>query len=105
MQNTSKKQLIASSSGWVAAVLNLIPGLGAGYIYQRRWRAYWLAILANFLLIFLGFVNEIGLDPSDPAPSQLSEYRFWTLLIVSSITSIEASFSVRNSRITPTKNE
>jgi ABC-type Mn2+/Zn2+ transport system permease subunit len=22
--------------------LNVLPGLGAGYLYQRRWRPYWI---------------------------------------------------------------
>ena len=26
----------------VAVVLNVVPGLGAGYLYQRRWKAYWI---------------------------------------------------------------
>jgi len=38
----SKQEILAASSGWVAVLLNLVPGLGTGYIYQRRWRAYWI---------------------------------------------------------------
>ena len=38
----SKEEILAASSGWVAVVLNVVPGLGTGYLYQRRWRAYWL---------------------------------------------------------------
>ena len=22
--------------------MNVVPGLGAGYLYQRRWKAYWI---------------------------------------------------------------
>lgn len=32
---------MASSSGWVAVSLNL-GCQGVGYIYQRRWRAFWI---------------------------------------------------------------
>jgi hypothetical protein len=32
----------AASAIWVAVVLHVIPGLGAGYLDQRRWRAYWI---------------------------------------------------------------
>ena len=40
MDNPSKEQILASSSGWVATTLNFLPGLGAGYLYQRRWIPY-----------------------------------------------------------------
>ena len=42
MNNPSKEQILASSSGWVASTLNFLPGLGAGYIYQRRWVPYFV---------------------------------------------------------------
>ena len=38
----TREQILAASAGWVAVVLNLVPGLGSGYLYQRRWRAYWI---------------------------------------------------------------
>ena len=57
MKNISKDQILASSSGWVASLLNFLPGLGTGYIYQRRWLPYFLtagAVIVWFLLgIFL----------------------------------------------------
>ena len=42
-QKLSQEEILAASSPWVAVVLNLVPGLGTGYIYQRRWRAYWIS--------------------------------------------------------------
>ena len=42
MDNPSKEQILAASSGWVATTLNFLPGLGAGYLYQRRWIPYFL---------------------------------------------------------------
>lgn len=36
---------MASSAGWLAVSLNL-GCQGAGYIYQRRWRAFWIGGLA-----------------------------------------------------------
>ncbi len=57
MKNINKDQILASSSGWIASLLNFFPGLGTGYIYQRRWLPYFLtagAVLAWFVLgIFL----------------------------------------------------
>ena len=40
MDKPSKAQILAASSGWVATTLNFLPGLGAGYLYQRRWGPY-----------------------------------------------------------------
>ena len=42
MDNPSKIQILAASSGWVATTLNFLPGLGAGYLYQRRWIPYFV---------------------------------------------------------------
>tara|TARA_Y100001978_G_scaffold165677_1_gene153149 strand:+ start:152 stop:463 length:312 start_codon:yes stop_codon:yes gene_type:complete len=57
LKNINKDQILASSSGWIASLLNFFPGLGTGYIYQRRWLPYFLtagAVLAWFVLgIFL----------------------------------------------------
>ena len=38
----TKQEILAASAGWVAVSLNVVPGLGAGYLYQRRWKAYWV---------------------------------------------------------------
>ena len=38
----TREQILAASAGWVAVVLNVVPGLGASYLYQRRWKAYWI---------------------------------------------------------------
>ena len=59
MDNPSKEQILAASSGWVATTLNFLPGLGAGYLYQRRWIPYFVtggAATAWFVLgaIFYG---------------------------------------------------
>lgn len=37
----SRDELVASSAGWLAVSLNL-GCQGAGYIYQRRWGAFWI---------------------------------------------------------------
>ena len=31
----TKREIIAASAGWVAVTLNVVPGLGVGYLYQR----------------------------------------------------------------------
>jgi hypothetical protein len=38
------QRVLAASAPWLAALLNVLPGLGCGYIYQRRWRAWWVTV-------------------------------------------------------------
>ena len=58
MDNPSKEQILAASSGWVATTLNFLPGLGAGYLYQRRWLPYFLtAGVATAWLVIGSFLN------------------------------------------------
>ena len=40
----------------MAVLLNLVPGLGTGYIYQRRWRAYWITSAISTSWFVLGLV-------------------------------------------------
>lgn len=37
--------MLAASAPWLGALLNVLPGLGTGYVYQRRWRAWWITSL------------------------------------------------------------
>ena len=32
----TKQEILAASAGWIAVTLSVLPGLGAGYLYQRR---------------------------------------------------------------------
>ena len=49
----TKQEILAASAGWVAVTLNVVPGLGAEYLYQRRWNAYWItSALATTWFIF-----------------------------------------------------
>ena len=43
--------ILAASAAWVAVLLNVIPGLGAGYLYQRRWKAYWITVAVAVTLL------------------------------------------------------
>ena len=66
----TREQILASSAGWVAVVLNVLPGLGTGYLYQRRWRAYWLgglaALTAALVLGLSGAVLGPRIDQRSP---------------------------------------
>ena len=65
----TRKEILAASSPWVAASLNLLPGLGTGYIYQRRWRAYWITALSGALWLTVANFGPEMLD--NPVPELL----------------------------------
>ena len=49
-----KQEILAASAGWVAVTLKVLPGLGAGYLYQRRWKAYWITSALDTTWFVLG---------------------------------------------------
>ena len=93
MKNIKENQILASSSGWVASLLNFFPGLGTGYIYQRRWLPYFLtagAVIAWFVLgIFL---------QGDEKPTQSDQLiGLAGLFFISVVTVIEANLAHKKS--------
>ena len=64
MSNLSKEKILASSKGWVASFLNFLPGIGSGYLYQRRGKPYFLTIAATTLWFALGFFLQGDSEPS-----------------------------------------
>ena len=64
MSYLSRDEIVASSRGWVASFLNFLPGLGSGYLYQRRWKPYFLSIAASFAWLTLGFFLQVDSEPS-----------------------------------------
>ena len=64
MDNPSKEQILASSSGWVATTLNFLPGLGAGYLYQRRWIPYFVTGGAATAWFVLGAILNGDTEPT-----------------------------------------
>ena len=64
MDNPSKEQILASSSGWVATTLNFLPGLGAGYLYQRRWVPYFVTGGVASAWIILGTILNSDAEPN-----------------------------------------
>lgn len=93
-----RKRILAASSPGLAALLNVLPGLGAGYIYQRRWRPYWLnAALASLALWLDGLLGspaaaewEVGKAIPALAP----------LLGLALVTAGEAFLAARRARMT-----
>ena len=64
MDNPTKEQILAASSGWVATTLNFLPGLGAGYLYQRRWIPYFVTGGVAAAWFILGAVLNRDTDPT-----------------------------------------
>ena len=91
MSNLSKDEILASSKGWVASFLNLLPGLGSGYLYQRRWKPYFLTIAATTSWFALGFFLQ-----GDKTPSQSEQIiGISGLFFISIVTVIEANLAFK----------
>ena len=76
MNQPSQDQVLAASAGWVAVALNVVPGLGAGYLYQRRWRAWWTtsALATAWFVagaVFAGAGSGVEINPGDDPINQL----------------------------------
>ncbi len=61
----TKREILAASAGWVAVTLNVVPGLGAGYLYQRRWKAYWITSALATTWFVLGGVLGQGAEAAE----------------------------------------
>ncbi len=81
-----KNEILASSSSWIALILNLFPGLGTGYIYQRRWVPYFLTGGSITIWIVLGIVLQ-----NDNEPTKKEQIiGLAGLLLISFVTAIES---------------
>tara|TARA_Y100001968_G_scaffold333927_1_gene401236 strand:- start:20840 stop:21157 length:318 start_codon:yes stop_codon:yes gene_type:complete len=98
MNQPNENQILAASSMWVSAVLNFFPGLGSGYLYQRRWKAYWLTTLSSIFWLIIGFYNQLAIDPSDPAPIQADQNGILGLFFIALFTAIESVWAIKRAR-------
>ena len=64
MSYPSRDEILASSKGWVASFLNFLPGLGSGYLYQRRWKPYFFTLIASTTWFALGIFLQGDSEPS-----------------------------------------
>ena len=88
--------MLAAASPGLAALLNLLPGLGSGYIYQRRWRAYWICSA----LATAWFLAGALLAPPESGPSdQQRLVGLAGLLLLAGVTSAEAFLAGRRARM------
>ena len=92
----SREQILAASAGWVAVLLNVLPGLGAGYLYQRRWRAYWITSLLASGCFVAGAVLAQNADAAAEAQNQL--VGLLGLLLLAGVTATEAGLAVKRVR-------
>ena len=91
MSYPSKNEILASSKGWVASFLNFLPGLGSGYLYQRRWKPYFITIAASTAWFALGVFLQ-----GDSEPSQSEQIiGFSGLFFISIVTVIEANLTFK----------
>ena len=91
MSNPSRDEILASSKGWVASFLNFLPGLGSGYLYQRRWKSYFLTIAASTSWFALGFFLQ-----GDSEPSKVEQIiGISGLFFISIVTVIEANLAFK----------
>ena len=101
MNQPSQDQVLAASAGWVAVALNVVPGLGAGYLYQRRWRAWWItSALATAWFVAGAFLagagSGVGINPGDDPTNQL--IGLLGLLALASVTATESGLAVKRVR-------
>ena len=91
MNKLSKEQVLASSSGWVASLLNFLPGVGTGYLYQRRWLPYFITAGAVTTWFVIGIILQGNKEPSQT--EQLIGIS--GLFLISIITVVEANLAFK----------
>lgn len=95
------KTILAASAPWLGALLNVVPGLGTGYIYQRRWRAYWITTALATGWFLLGAVlggagTTADLQAVDPRNQLIG---LGGLLLLAALTAAEAFREARRARM------
>ncbi|MDA1246856.1 MAG: hypothetical protein O2787_06125 [Cyanobacteria bacterium] len=99
-EEASQQAILGASSPWVAVVLNLVPGLGTGYIYQRRWRAYWIcSALATTWFVAGGVLNQNVDEVLMPDLVQQNQLiGLGGLLLLAVVTATEAGLAARRAQ-------
>ena len=91
-----RDQVLAASAGWGAALLNVLPGLGAGYLYQRRWKAYWTTSALATAWFVAG--AALGQNAAEEAETRNQLVGLVGLLLLAAIIAIEAGLAVKRVR-------
>lgn len=92
-----RRLVLAASAPWLGALLNVLPGLGAGYLYQRRWRAWWITSVLGALAFALGGLQAPAQSPAQPSP--LAPISLGALLLLAVVSAAEAFLAARRARM------
>ena len=76
--------------------LNVLPDLGAGYLYQRRWKAYWITYALATTWFVLGAALGQGAETGEELQNQL--IGLVGLVALAAGTAIEAGLAVKGVR-------
>ena len=93
----TKQEILGASAGWVAVTLNVLPGLGAGYLYQRRWKAYWITSALASTWFVVGAV--LGQDAEAAVELKNQLIGLGGLVALSAGTAVEAGLTVKKARV------
>ena len=89
----TKQEILAASAGWVAVTLNVVPGLGAGYLSQRRWKANWITSALATTWFVLG--AALGQDAEAGEELQNQWVGLGGLVALAAGTAVEAGLAVK----------
>jgi len=92
----NRKLVLAAASPVLAALLNVLPGLGTGYIYQRRWRAYWISSALATGWFLAGAL--LAPEPAGPTDQQRL-VGLAGLLLLAGVTAAESFLAGRRARM------
>ena len=92
----TKREILAASAGWVAVTFNVVPGLGAGYLYLRRWKACWFTSALATTWFVLGGV--LGQGPEAAEEIQNQWIGLFGLIALAAGTAVEAGLVAKQSR-------
>ena len=102
MDKPSKEEILSTSNGWVASLLNFLPGVGTGYIYQRRWLPYFFTAGSVIAWFLVGIILQGNSEPTQK--EQLIGIS--GLFIISIVTAVEANLSFKKAlKIVKSKQE
>ena len=92
----TRHEILAASAGWVAVTLNVVPGLGAGYLYRRRWKVYWItsALTTTWLLLWAVLVQDA--EAAEELQNQL--IGLFGLVALAAGTAVEARLAAKKAR-------
>ena len=76
----------------------MVPGLGAGYLYQRRWKAYWITSALATTWFVLGAVLGQDAEAAEELQNQLIGLA--GLVALAAGTAVEAGLAAKKSRVT-----